>query len=97
MAKAKKKKKVSAFIIDILVAVFVVYVVFFIIRTQIQINEKKEQLSEINAKIAVQQAKVDEKKDLLKNGINDEYLEKNAREHGYVYPGERAYQNSQSK
>ena len=99
MAKQKKKKKsgtIRGFIIKVVVAIFFVYVAVSFIQIQVQINDKKEKLLVLEQKIAEQEAKNAELSELLKNGIDDDYIAKIAREYGYAMPDEKVYENAKN-
>lgn len=86
------KAKFRSLITRILLAIFLIYVAYSFVSTQIQINEKKEELNKITAMITAQKSKVDELHQLLENGIDDSYIEKYARDNAdMAKPGEHVY------
>ncbi|MBR5783085.1 MAG: septum formation initiator family protein [Clostridia bacterium] len=91
--KTERKSTVLDFIIKICFVVFLVYCAVTIVGTQIQIKDKTVQLEALQAKITAQEVKNEELRDLLENGIDDEYIAKIAREHGYALPDERVYES----
>ena len=97
--KVKKTKKVASggvrsFIIRILFVVFVCYVAVSFIQIQVSINEKKQQLTVLQKKIAEQEQTNAELQEMLDNGIDDDYIAKIARKHGYAMPDERVYEST---
>ncbi len=96
MANRKKKKK-TGFLIKLLFVAFLCYVAVVFVQLQIQINEKKEQLEQMEDKVAAQQLQNEELASLLHQDIDEEYIEKMARALGYGHPGERVYENITGK
>lgn len=94
--KSRKKGTFRGFIIKVAFCVFVVYVAVSFVQIQIQINEKKEQLTLLYQKIAEQEQTNAELEEMLQNGIDDDYIAKIAREHGYAIPGERVYESAKN-
>ena len=80
----------------IAIFVFVAYAVIALVNQQIQISQKRQELSEINQQIQVQELKNDEMQHTLDAGEEEsnEYAEQVAREKlGYAKPGERIFVN----
>ncbi|MBQ6824674.1 MAG: septum formation initiator family protein [Clostridia bacterium] len=80
-----------------LLTVALVYVAVNMISTcvklQMQIRDKKAELSETNGKVSSQQV-TNEQLNAILNGESDlEYIESVARDLGYGTPGERVYDN----
>ncbi len=99
MAKKEKKSRKGTFrgfIIKVAFCVFVIYVAVSFVQIQVQINDKKEQLSLLQEKIVQQQQTNAELSDMLTNGIDDDYIAKIAREHGYAMPDERVYESAKN-
>ncbi len=86
------KKRKAGILFKLAVAVFAIYVLSTFVSLQFQINSKKQQLTEINDKIAQENAKKDELTEILNAEIDEEYIEKIARSLGYVNPDERIYE-----
>ena len=89
---AVKKKKRGSIILRITLLVFAVYMIYSLSTLQIELAEKKKQLSEIQVTKAEKQMKVDELTSLLENGTEKDFIEKAAREKlNYVYRNEQIY------
>ena len=56
-----------------------------------ELNDRKQELAEIEAIIEEKQLSIDEISYLLENGTEEEKLEKELRNNGYSYPGEITY------
>ena len=56
-----------------------------------ELNDRKQELAEIEAIIEEKQLSIDEINYLLENGTEEEKLEKELRNNGYSYPGEITY------
>ena len=56
-----------------------------------ELNDRKQELAEIEAIIEEKQLSIDEINHLLENGTEEEKLEKELRNNGYSYPGEITY------
>ena len=97
-AKQKKKSKgiLRGFITKAVFAVFFAYVAISFVQIRVQINDKKEQLAVLEQKIAEQEARNTELSELLENGIDEDYIAKIAREHGYAMPDEKVYENAKN-
>lgn len=93
--RTRPKTTVFGFIIKVCFVVFLVYATVNIVNTRMLIREKAVKLEELQTKIAEQEVKNEELKDLLENGIDDEYIAKIAREHGYALSDERVYESVQ--
>ena len=94
--KSKKKKRSKKLIaLYVFVGVFVVYTVIALILQQGQISEKQAELQQLNKKIEVQELKNEELNDIynLSDEENKEYIEKKAKEEGYLHSGERVFIN----
>ena len=75
---------------------FLGYVAISFVRIQITINDKKEQLAVLQEKIEAQEQTNAELSAMLENGIDDDYIAKIAREHGYAMPDERVYESTKN-
>ncbi len=97
MARKQKTKQSGgfrSFIIRVLFVIFVVYVAVSFVQIRIAINEKKEELTLVMDKIALQEQENIRLKDMLENGIDDDYIAEYARKHGYALPDERVYEST---
>lgn len=96
MAKSKRAKKLNPAVRILLVIAFV-YIAGNMIATcvklQVQIKEKKAELSEVQAKVTSQTVINEELNDILNAEIDVEYVESVARDLGYGSAGERVYDN----
>ncbi|MBQ7095739.1 MAG: septum formation initiator family protein [Clostridia bacterium] len=96
MAKAKRAKKLNPAIRLLLVVAFLYIAGTFItniVKVQMQISEKKQELTETNAKITAQEVKNEELNNQLNAKVDYAYVEKIARERGFVDEGEIVYDN----
>lgn len=96
MEPAKKPKKKRNIIIGVCFGVFIVYAVVTLISQQVQINQKRAELSELEDKIVIQEVKNGEIEDVYNSDDqeNEEYIEKIARDElGYAEPDERVFIN----
>ena len=85
--KSAKKKKKSIFLRIALLA-FSVYVVVTLVQLQLEIRDRREELSTKASEIE-RQRRVNED---LENQNTDEALDQQARENGKARPGEQIYQ-----
>ena len=83
MKVVKKKKNI---ILRVALVAFSVYVIVSILQLQLQLNQKQEQLDNIQTQLS----QTREINNILqdKYGNRDEYLEQQARKQGLVKPGE---------
>ncbi len=86
--KAVKKKKKSIFLRIALLA-FSIYTIVMLIQLQLQISEKKEDIADLEQKIADQQRANEDLQ--LKNDHYESYLDQEARKQGLSKPGESIY------
>ncbi len=71
-------------------ALFIILLVASIIHTNSSIKSEEIKLEELLNQCEIQQVENDALKELIENS-DDEYIERKAREMGYVKPGERVY------
>lgn len=72
------------------------YVVFMLVNQQIQINQKKSELEDLNNELSIQNIKNEEMKSIIDSNDEDnlEYIERIAREDlDFVKEGERVFVN----
>lgn len=87
-------KKKSSIFLKITVFAFAVYVVVQLLSLQFAINDKKQEIENLQSQIKQQNMENDEVSQLLNDGITDEYMEKIARDKlGLAFPNERIYIN----
>ena len=88
MARAKK----TNIMIKIVLAVAVVYLLYVFIGLQVKINAKKQQINEQDTKISEIKAENERLTGILDSEIDEEYVEKVARDMGYVNSDEKVYE-----
>lgn len=98
MKRKEKKKRSKGFILAVGagLAVFTLYAVITLVNQQLDIAEKKEQLSEIQQEIFLQEVKNDDLNGIynLDDEENNAYIERVAREEfDYSKQGERVFIN----
>lgn len=91
--KTQEQKKPGKGIILKLIAVgFALYILYSMISIQADINNKKEELSMLEAERKAMQVKNDELQKTLDSYGTDEFIEDQARDKlGYAYPDEHFY------
>lgn len=88
MARAKK----TNIMIKIVLAAAVVYLLYVFIGLQVKINAKKQQINEQDTKISEIKAENERLTGILDSEIDEEYVEKVARDMGYVNSDEKVYE-----
>ncbi len=92
----KPKRRKRSIILRIALLAFAVYIVASIVNQQIQIGQKKQELSMVSQQLNAQNLKNEELKTALETGTtnSDEFIERKAREElHYVKPNERVFVN----
>lgn len=92
----KPKRRKRSIILRIALLAFAVYIVASIVNQQIQIGQKKQELSMVSQQLNAQNLKNEELKTALETGTtnSDEFIERKAREElNYVKPNERVFVN----
>lgn len=90
MSRRKNKRKVPIF--KIVVCILSLSIVVSLIQLQIEMSARKQELTEIDKKIADQEQENKELRRLLALGDDITYIERFARERlGFAYPDERIY------
>ena len=90
----KPKRRKRSIILRIALLAFAVYIVASIVNQQIQIGQKKQELSMVSQQLNAQNLKNEELKTALETGTtdSDEFIERKAREElNYVKPNERVF------
>ncbi len=94
--KAKRAKQMNP-VVRGLLAVALVYIagnmLITCVKLQVQIQEKKEELGQLQEKISSQTVLNEELNDILNAEIDSEYVESIARDLGYGTVGELVYEN----
>lgn len=94
MAKQKKNKKQLKPVSIIALVVCSCIVLYFGISIVKELSEFKQNKTELTNAVSVHESQVSENEALekvIEEGAQDEFLEKYAREKGYVMPDERVY------
>lgn len=89
MAKTKR----TSFILKIVLVAAVLYLLYVFIGLQIKINEKKKVLNGYKEDIVLAQTENQKLSDVLDAQIDEAYVEKVARDMGYVMSDEKVYQS----
>lgn len=92
----KNKSKRKKIILKIAVIALCIYAIVILINQQIQINNKKTELEELNRQIAVQDIKNDEMENVANSASNENesYIERVVRETlDFAKQGERVFIN----
>ncbi|MCX7614318.1 MAG: septum formation initiator family protein [Clostridiales bacterium] len=77
---------------------FAVYAAITLISLQLQINDHKSEIKSLSNDLAKQKIANTELQEVLDNGLNDEYVAREARDKlGYASPGERIFVDTSSK
>ena len=90
---ATSRRKGTSLIVKIVFALLVVYLLYIFIGLQVKISEKKEQLSELDMQISAKTAENEELNSILEAEVDREYVEKIARDLGYVNSDEKVYES----
>ena len=89
MARTKK----TSLIIKAVLAIAVVYLLYVFIGLQVKINAKKQQINDYNTKIAEITSENERLTGILDAENDEEYVEKVARDMGYVNQDEKVYES----
>lgn len=89
MARTKK----TSLIIKAVLAIAVVYLLYVFIGLQVKINAKKQQINDYNTKIAEITSENERLTGILDAEIDEEYVEKVARDMGYANQDEKVYES----
>ncbi len=92
----KQKKQKGSILLRIAIFAFAAYIVVALVNQQVQISEKRQQLTDLQQQLKVQEIKNDDIKHALKSGTNasSDYIERVAREElDFAKPGERVFVN----
>ena len=93
----KKNKRLGVFT-KVFLCGFAVYAAITLISLQLQINDRKSEINGLSNDLVKQKITNAELKEVLDNGLNDEYVAREAREKlGYASPGERIFVDTSSK
>lgn len=91
MQEVKTKKVKKSALIRIALVAFTIYVVVMLINVQVEINNRKKDISDVNSQITQQQTDNDEMRAAAENDDTD-YIEQYARDKlDYAKPGEKIF------
>ena len=82
-------KKRKSILLRIAAFALAVYLVGSLVNLQLQISAKENELNDLNEQHREQTLKNEDLSALLDSGEDPEYIERMAREMGYVYPDEQ--------
>lgn len=88
---AKPISKGSSVLIKIILVAVIVYLLYVFIGLQVKINDKKAQIDGINEQISVKTTEKERLTSVLDAEVDADYVEKVARELGYVNADEKVY------
>lgn len=88
--------KSTSVLFKVFMACFVCYAVYTLVTLGIAIMNKETAIRELQEQIEMQKIENDELKDMVENGVSQDYIEKIAREKlGLAYPNERIFVDSE--
>ena len=92
----KRKKQRGSLLLKLAIFAFAAYIVFALVNQQVQINEKSQELADLQDQVETQKIKNEDMKHALNADEEEtkEYIERVAREDlDYAKPGERVFVN----
>ena len=92
----KRKKQRGSLLLKLAIFAFAAYIVFALVNQQVQINEKSQELADLQEQVETQKIKNEDMKHALNADEEEtkEYIEREAREDlDYAKPGERVFVN----
>ena len=92
----KRKKQRGSLLLKLAIFAFAAYIVFALVNQQVQINEKSQELADLQEQVETQKIKNEDMKHALNADEEEtkEYIERGAREDlDYAKPGERVFVN----
>ena len=93
-AKSKKThERHHSIIMTVLFISAAVIFIISIIALKKEINESRQEVAVLQSQCDEQEAENAELQSMIDSGDQDEYMEKRAREDGYIMPGDRVYQD----
>ena len=88
----KRTKQKKSILLRLLVLCVSIYMIATLCSLWNELNEEKAKLSSSQKELNIKQSEIDELKNLLKSGSQEEIIEKAARERlGYVYSNEEIF------
>ena len=93
MAKKKAKKKLNntSIIAIILCSCILLYLVISIVKSQVEINKKEDELAALKSTYESQLSENEALEEAVSHGDEAKFVEEYARKNGYVMPDERVY------
>lgn len=88
---ARAKTKGTSILIKIVFAILIVYLLYIFIGLQVKINEKKDQINDLDIQISNKTSEKEQLTSILGAEVDAEYVEKIARDLGYVNSDEKVY------
>ena len=88
---ARAKTKGTSILIKIVFAILIVYLLYIFVGLQVKINEKKDQISDLDIQISNKTSEKEQLTSILGAEVDAEYVEKIARDLGYVNSDEKVY------
>ena len=92
----KRKKQRGSLLLKLAIFAFAAYIVFALVNQQVQINEKSQELADLQEQVETQKIENEDMKHALNADEEEtkEYIERVAREDlDYAKPGERVFVN----
>ncbi len=87
-----QRQRRGSLLLRLAVCFFVAYIIFLLIQTQIQINQKKSEVEALQAEVQLTMSEINELERIATAESEDEYMERIAREQlGYVSGDERVF------
>lgn len=90
---AKIKSKGTSLFVKIVFSVVIIYLLYVSADLCIKISEKKGHNKELKAQISIATIENQQLENTKNAEMDDEYIERVAREHGYVSSDEKVYQS----
>lgn len=92
-----RRKRRTSIIVRAALLCFAVYAVFTIVRLQVDISRKSDELKQIQTEIDTVREENSALRESLELGTTDSYIASVARENGYAVSGERVMIDTSSK
>lgn len=88
-----RTKRSTSILLRILLIALAVYLLYLFVTLQVKINAKKNEISGLDTQISAMAAEKQQLTDILHAEVNKEYVEKVARDLGYVNSDEKVYES----
>ena len=92
-----RRKRRSSILVRAALFCFALYAAFTIVRLQLDISRKNNELKEIQAEIDAVSGENDALRESLELGTSESYIASSARDNGYAVSGERVMIDTSSK